>query len=379
MRVSKWLALGLALALVLGLTSACGTGSTAATTTCEDVGQVVVAMPPALGLQPPTANPASVRVYVSYSAKNLRTGAQITAGSKAPSPWAYWCNDVTFSGRTAGDLSTGPAPAGSRSTDLFTGRYIVTVDVAVPPPAGTSAPPTRPFPTNGQLAAYLATRPGNVAVAAFDAVTGSTYAYGPRRRYRTASTIKAAILGTLLLRAQDARRPLTATENQLAARMIDYSDNAATDALWSEIGCGAGMARFAGKIGMTGIVPGPDKFWIVTETTAVDEVWLMRALAYPNAVLSDASRAYALGLMSHVTPTQRWGVSAAAQPGEQVALKNGWIIPLGGWATHSIGRVWGARRDFVLAVMSFASPTKAVGVATTEEASRIAARLLARR
>ena len=117
----------------------------------------------------------------------------------------------------------------------------------------------------------------------------------------------------------------------------------------------------------------------MTETTAVDEVQLMRALAYPNAVLSDASRAYALGLMTHVTPTQRWGVSAAAQPGEQVALKNGWIIPLGGWATHSIGRVWGAGRDFVLAVMSFASPTKAVGVATTEEASRIAARTLARR
>ena len=156
--------------------------------------------------------------------------------------------------------------------------------------------------------------------------------------------------------------------------MIDYSDNAATDALWSEIGRGAGMARFAGKIGMAGTVPGPDRFWIVTETTAVDEVRLMRALAYPNAVLSDASRACALGLMAHVTPTQRWGVSAAAQPGEQVALKNGWIIPLGGWATHSVGRIWGVRRDFVLAVMSFASPTKAAGVATTEQASRIAAR-----
>ena len=50
---------------------------------------------------------------------------------------------------------------------------------------------------------------------------------------------------------------------------------------------------------------------------------------------------------------------------------------LAGWATYSIGHVWGMGRDFVLTVMSFASPTKAVGVSTTEDASRIATRALA--
>ena len=240
----------------------------------------------------------------------------------------------------------------------------------LPPPT----PVTKPFPTDAYLRSYFVSRPGVEAVAAFDANSGVTYAYGPATRFHTASTIKVAILGTLLVRAQDAKRPLTTGERNLAARMIEFSDNAATDVLWSAIGRGSGLAQFMTRIGMRHTVPGPGRYWILTETTTVDLTMLMRAVAYPNFVLTNDSRAYILQLMSNVTPSQRWGVSAAVRPGQRVALKNGWMVVQNIWGINSMGRIWGSDRDFVIAVLTNGSPTKNVGIATVEGATRIAMR-----
>ncbi len=101
---------------------------------------------------------------------------------------------------------------------------------------------------------------------------------------------------------------------------------------------------------------------------------LMRAVAYPNFVLTNDSRAYILQLMSNVTPSQRWGVSAAVRPGQRVALKNGWMVVQNIWGINSMGRIWGSDRDFVIAVLTNGSPTKNVGIATVEGATRIAMR-----
>ncbi len=208
----------------------------------------------------------------------------------------------------------------------------------------------------------------------FDANSGVTYAYGPATRSRTASTIKVAILGTLLVRAQDAKRPLTTGERNRAARMIGFSDNAATDVLWSAIGRGSGLAQFMTTMGIRHTVPGPGRYSILTETTTVDLTMLMRAVAYRNFVLTNDSRAYILQLMSNVTPSQRWGVSAAVRPGQRVALKNGWMVVQNIWGINSMGRIWGSDRDFVIAVLTNGSPTKNVGIATVEGATRIAMR-----
>ena len=163
-------------------------------------------------------------------------------------------------------------------------------------------------------------------------------------------------------------------ERNVAARMIEFSDNAATDVLWSAIGRGSGLAQFMTRIGMRHTVPGPGPYWILTETTTVDLTMLMRAVAYPNFVLTNDSRAYILQLMSNVTPSQRWGVSAAVRPGQRVALKNGWMVVQNIWGINSMGRIWGSDRDFVIAVLTNGSPTKNVGIATVEGATRIAMR-----
>ena len=238
-------------------------------------------------------------------------------------------------------------------------------------PSTMTSPATRPFPADASLRSYFASRPGTESVAAYDASSGVTYDYGPATRFHTASTIKVAILGALLRQAQDTKHPLTANQRSLAARKIEFSDNAATDVLLGLIGH-PGLASFMAQIGMRHTVPGPGLDWSLTETTTVDLTILMRAVAYPNSVLTNDSRGYILQLMSNVTPSQRWGVSAAVRPGQRVALKNGWMVVQNVWGINGMGRLWGSGRDFVIAVLTNGSPTKNTGIATVEGGTRIA-------
>jgi len=270
-----------------------------------------------------------------------------------------------------GALSNGPAPAGVVAADRFDGSVaisLVTADqrlftTAVVPGVGAS------FPFAAALQSYLATRSGRVSVAVFDAKTGATYSYNAGTRFVTASIVKVAILGTLLRQAQDARRSLTSTERSLATRMIEKSDNAAATALWNEVGQGSGVGAFMRKVGMLSTTPGSDGLWGLTSTNAPDQVRLVRTVAYPNAVLSDASRGYVGSLMRAVTPSQKWGVSGGVPTSATVALKNGWLPRTGGWVINSIGHVRGGARDYVIAVLTSGNPGMSYGITTVEHAS----------
>ena len=103
-------------------------------------------------------------------------------------------------------------------------------------------------------------------------------------------------------------------------------------------------------------------YWGTSTTTAADQVQLLRTVAYPNAVLTPASQAYALNLMENVESDQAWGVSAGVGAGSTVALKNGWLpLDSGGWQVNSIGYVDGQGRDYVIAVLTD-DDTEAVGI-----------------
>jgi hypothetical protein len=76
--------------------------------------------------------------------------------------------------------------------------------------------------------------------------------------------------------------------------------------------------------------------------------------------------------MEHVVDWQRWGVSAGAEPGTTVALKNGWLR-LGDsaqWRINSIGWVTGHGRDYVIAVLTDHNASMQYGVDTIESVSR---------
>ncbi|MDQ1535681.1 MAG: hypothetical protein QOE58_74 [Actinomycetota bacterium] len=203
----------------------------------------------------------------------------------------------------------------------------------------------------------------------YDATTGATYSHNAVTNYVTASIVKATILATLLRQAQDVGRSLTATERSLATRMIEQSDNSATTALWNQVGRGPAVGAFMKKVGMPSTTPGPDGLWGLTSTNTPDQVRLVRTVAFPNAVLSNASRAYEASLMRGVTPSQKWGVSGGVPASATVALKNGWLPRTGGWVINSIGHVQGGTRNYVIAVLSSGVPGMSYGIKTIEQVS----------
>jgi beta-lactamase class A len=210
------------------------------------------------------------------------------------------------------------------------------------------------------LVAALNARTGVVSAAVLDLNTGSLYQYRPGQQEITASIVKVQILGTLLYQAESAGRPLTLTERALAASMIEFSDNSAATALWTEVGGAPAVQSFDRAVSMTDTIPA--LAWGLTATTPADEVTLLQHVVLPNPVLAPASTAYMLALMESVTPSQAWGVSSGTIPGTTVALKNGWLPVGDSWQVNSIGWVAGSGRNYLIAVMTSGSPTESYGM-----------------
>jgi beta-lactamase class A len=222
---------------------------------------------------------------------------------------------------------------------------------------------------------YLRDRSGQLSLSLRDLSTGFTFTYRPKTRTVTASIVKVDILIALLLRAQREDRHLTASERALARRMIEVSDNDAANALWYAAGGSTGLTAANKKLGLRSTTPGPGGVWGATTTSAADQVRILRALTSTHSPLKAKSRRYILGLMSHVTPEQAWGVSAAAADDDDaVALKNGWLprpVDGGRWTINSIGRVRGDGHDYLIAVLSKRNSSMGAGVETVEHATRL--------
>ncbi|MFF9037103.1 hypothetical protein ACF090_16710 [Streptomyces sp. NPDC014892] len=226
------------------------------------------------------------------------------------------------------------------------------------------------------LAAVTVEDGAAVSVAVLDVASGDSAGYGDGR-FDTASIVKLDILAALLLQAQDADRRLTAQERTYASAMIRDSDNASATALWKAIGQSAGLDAANERFGLTATEGGDGLYWGLTQTTAADQLVLLRQVFGDDdtSELSAASRAYVRDLMGRIAEGQDWGVSAAATggaPGSGFALKNGWLprTATGLWDINSVGRVSVDGREFLVAVVSDGHTTKAKGIASVEAAAK---------
>jgi hypothetical protein len=220
----------------------------------------------------------------------------------------------------------------------------------------------------------------SVAVQELAPASGESAVYG-EAAFDTASIVKVDILAALLLQAQDARRRLTASEKACAARMIENSDNDSATALWRAIGRADGLDAANRRFGLTGTSGGSGDLWGLTQTTATDQLALLRQVfreepeSEPGSkpVLSAASRSYVQGLMKRVEADQQWGVSAASAGGSW-ALKNGWLprSTTGLWVVNSIGRVTVDGAEYLVAVLSRGTESQREGIALVEAAAKAA-------
>jgi Beta-lactamase enzyme family len=222
------------------------------------------------------------------------------------------------------------------------------------------------------VAAYLAGVTDSLTAAVYDGATGEVSVYRPGVAQETGSIMKVDILATLLAEDQAHGEVLTPSEDGLSQDMIEQSDNDDAQDLWDAEGGATAVARFDTAAGLTQTTPDAAGYWGLSTTTAADQVQLLRGVAYPNDVLTTASRDYELGLMSHVDADQAWGVSSGVGPNASVALKNGWIpLDSGGWQVNSIGYIDGDGRNYVVAMLSDGNATEAQGIDTLQGLSAL--------
>ena len=89
-------------------------------------------------------------------------------------------------------------------------------------------------------------------------------------------------------------------------------------------------------------------------------------------MLDTSARDYALSLMAHVIPAQRWGVPAGAPARLTVHVKNGWLpLATHGWRIHSIGGFTGRGGGYSIVVLTQDNPTMAYGIATIEAIAEV--------
>jgi Beta-lactamase enzyme family len=315
--------------------------------------------------------------------------AKARAGSGADSEPAARATSTASSraGAMAGGGSRTTTPAGPAPSPSASGSASPSATPSATPAATASAGPKAvralrravtalPGSGTGDLAVAVAVGDGDGggSVAAYDSAAGDDV-------FDTASIVKVDILAALLLDHQRAGTRLTANQRSLATAMIEQSDNDAALALWHTIGGAAGLDAANTTLGLDHTSGGPGELWGLTQTTAADQIALLRAVfGGEESPLSAASRAYVAGLMESVTAGQQWGVSAADTGGSGgYALKNGWLrrTATGLWDINSIGEVTYGEHRLLISVLSSGQRSEAAGIELVEGAAQAAARAFA--
>ncbi|UXC67019.1 KxYKxGKxW signal peptide domain-containing protein [Limosilactobacillus oris] len=158
----------------------------------------------------------------------------------------------------------------------------------------------------------------------------------PNHQFITASSVKVSILSLLL---HNTGGNLNGYQQDLAQRMIRYSDNNATSTITaSYLGGNAGVNNIFHALGMNSSYTG--EHWGWTLTTASDQLKLLNEIFLkPHSdYLNDGSRNYIKYLMNTVSPAQNWGISAGSG---NFYIKDGWnyIDNPYAWNVSSIGYI----------------------------------------
>ncbi|MCA9334695.1 serine hydrolase [Candidatus Saccharibacteria bacterium] len=200
--------------------------------------------------------------------------------------------------------------------------------------------------------------------------------------FDTASIVKLSTLENLLIKSQLDQEPITPYENDLAARMIENSDNNATAILWNEIGDAPAMDSFwQQQLGTTATTAGTNGYWGNTQTTAIDQLKVVNAVVNAGTILSPLTKesgAYADELMRNVEPDQHWGISGGIPENIPVNLKNGWFpdsfttnnySDTNSWTINSIGYI---PNHYSIAILTRGNRSMEDGIALVEKLSAIA-------
>ncbi|BDZ31611.1 serine hydrolase [Lactiplantibacillus sp. WILCCON 0030] len=192
--------------------------------------------------------------------------------------------------------------------------------------------------------------------------------------YVGASTVKVGVLVQILHLRDQGKLTLTATDKANLAKMIEESDNDATDALLAD--------ALAGNQALNQLYQNLDmqhsqadlSHWGLTKTTATDQIKLLQTIFGESTYLSTKSKQYAKSLLDNVETDQAWGISKGAT---SYAVKNGWLNAddQGHWAVNSIGQVVTTKTGTdgaLMAIYTNNDPSMASGIQLVEQLAAVA-------
>ncbi|HVB91049.1 MAG TPA: serine hydrolase [Acidimicrobiales bacterium] len=228
-----------------------------------------------------------------------------------------------------------------------------------------------PSPFGPNVTDFLAQREGSVTAALHDAETGQTWFLNPGQVQVTASIVKVDIMATAFEEAAQQGQPVPPAEQDLMYPMIEVSDNNAATALWNDVGGPSAIASYNRNFELDATTLStkpttPDvSGWAFSTTSAADQLKVVGAFAFHNAVLSDGARSFGLSLMEHIDPAQAWGIPADAPPGVTVALKTGnYPLTPTDYQVNSVGYLSGADQSYVYAILTTGNPDEGYGIST---------------
>jgi hypothetical protein len=238
-------------------------------------------------------------------------------------------------------------------------------------PSGTDAY-ARINALSATLSRYLAGYGSRVGVEVLDVTRGVAYTQNEGGTFITASSVKVPIMLAVMARAESAHRGLTTTEKSLLTRMIERSDNSAASSLYAEIGGRSGLAAWARRFGISGLVPeGAGPSWGYTDIHPSTMVTILERLR-TGRLTNATDRSYALTLMHHVIASQRFGVGTGSPSGATVEMKDGWVPgPDGEWAVNSSGIVSANGVTYVISAYTRDNRSLAAGESIVTYVARV--------
>lgn len=163
-----------------------------------------------------------------------------------------------------------------------------------------------------QLASLLASRSGDVGVAALDLATGETVAINGDKAYPMASTMKVAVAAAYLDQVESGRRSMDTriggqTARALIEAMMIHSNNNATDALIANLGGPRALQDWLEHNQIRGVridrniarlLADKRDLWDLRDSASpIAMVQMLRSLDKGN-ILTPANRAYLLDVMA---------------------------------------------------------------------------------
>jgi hypothetical protein len=144
--------------------------------------------------------------------------------------------------------------------------------------------------------------------------------YRPDHQLWSASVVKAMLLTAYIDEPYVARRKLTAGERSTLAGMIEASNNSDAQAIYNQVGNG-GLEALAHRVGMTHFATNPQGIWGETLITPRDQT---KYFLHIDKYMVSSHRIFAMYLLNHIIPSERWGIGQVNHHGWRLYFKGGW-------------------------------------------------------